>query len=166
MDAKTPASHGQNTKSAQLTIGEKNYDFPVYEGTIGPDAVTGSRLRDNRSAASNLFTLADAGVKVYEYDPHFINLSVSGAFSYGCGNCATAHFNRNTFQFADSLDIIHGKHQISLGADYGRLQFNEFNLLDANGTISFNGQVTKDSMLDFLLGKPASLTQIQPDGMA
>src|SRR6186713_1455198 len=44
MDAKTPASHGQNTKSAQLTIGEKNYDFPVYEGTIGPDVVDISKL--------------------------------------------------------------------------------------------------------------------------
>ena len=39
MDAKTPAAHGQNTKSAQLTIGEKNYAFPMYEGTVGPDVI-------------------------------------------------------------------------------------------------------------------------------
>ena len=57
MDAKTPASHGQNTKSAQLTIGEKNYDFPVYEGTIGPDVVDISKL------------YAQAGV--FTYDPGF-----------------------------------------------------------------------------------------------
>jgi hypothetical protein len=154
---------GQSVRSQSLVLGD---NYSITPSIVNSARVTASRLRDNRSAASNLFTLADAGVKVYEYDPHFINLSVNGAFSYGCGNCATAHFNRNTFQFADALDIIHGRHQISLGADYGRLQFNEFNLLDANGTISFNGQVTKDSMLDFLLGKPAALTQIQPDGMA
>jgi Carboxypeptidase regulatory-like domain/TonB dependent receptor len=154
---------GQSVRSQSLVLGD-NYSFSP--SIINSARITGTRLRDNRSAASNLFTLADAGVNIYEYDPHFINLSVSGAFAFGCGNCATAHFNRNVFQFADSVDIIHGRHQISLGADYGRLQFNEFNLLDANGTISFNGQVTKDAMLDFLLGKPASLTQIQPDGMA
>ena len=113
-----------------------------------------------------LLTLPTPASISIEYDPHFINLSVSGGFAFGCGNCATAHFNRNVFQFSDSVDIIHGRHQISIGADYGRLQFNEFNLLDANGTISFNGQVTKDPLLDFLLGKPNSLTQIQPDGMA
>src|ERR1044072_5235862 len=57
MDAKTPASHGQNTKSAQLTIGEKSYDFPVYEGTIGPDVVDISKL------------YGQAGV--FTYDPGF-----------------------------------------------------------------------------------------------
>src|SRR3954468_17322122 len=57
MDAKTPPTHGQNTKSAQLTIGEKNYAFPVYEGTIGPDVVDISKL------------YAQAGV--FTYDPGF-----------------------------------------------------------------------------------------------
>ncbi len=154
---------GQSVRSQSLVLGD---NYSITPSIVNTARVTGTRLRDNRSAASNLFTLADAGVKVYEYDPHFINLSVTGAFSFGCGNCATAHFNRNVYQFADGLDIVHGKHQISLGADYGRLQFNEFNLLDANGTIAFNGQFTKDPLLDFLLGKPSSLTQIQPDGMA
>jgi hypothetical protein len=154
---------GQAVRSQSLVIGD---NYSISPSIVNTARVTGTRLRDNRSAASNLFTLADAGVNIFEFDPHFINLSVSGAFGFGCGNCATAHFNRNVLQFADSVDIIHGRHQITLGVDYSHLQFNEFNLLDANGTISFNGQVTHDSMLDFLLGKPSSLTQIQPDGMA
>ena len=57
MDAKTPDNHGQNTKSAELTIGDKNYKFPVYEGTIGPDVVDISKL------------YAQAGV--FTYDPGF-----------------------------------------------------------------------------------------------
>src|SRR6187397_1831147 len=52
MDAKTPASHGANTKSAQLTIGEKNYAFPVYDGTIGPSVVDIGKLY----AQSGMFT--------------------------------------------------------------------------------------------------------------
>ena len=57
MDAKTPPAHGQNTKSAQLTIGEKNYAFPVYEGTVGPDVIDISKL------------YGQAGV--FTYDPGF-----------------------------------------------------------------------------------------------
>ena len=57
MDAKTPPAHGQNTKSAQLTIGEKNYAFPMYEGTVGPDVIDISKL------------YGQAGV--FTYDPGF-----------------------------------------------------------------------------------------------
>jgi citrate synthase len=53
MDAKT----GSNLKSGQLTLGDKNYSFPVYEGTIGPDVVDISKL------------YAQAGV--FTYDPGF-----------------------------------------------------------------------------------------------
>ena len=154
---------GVAVRSQSFVLGE---NYSITPSIVNSFRATFSRLRDNRSAASNLFTLADAGVKVFQYDPHFINMSVSGAFSFGCGNCATARFNRNTFQFADGIEIVRGRHQISLGADYARLQFNEFNLLDANATMGFNGQVTRDALADFLIGRPSSLTQIVPDGMA
>ena len=57
MDAKTPPAHGANTKSAQLTVGEKNYAFPIYEGTIGPDVIDISKL------------YGQAGI--FTYDPGF-----------------------------------------------------------------------------------------------
>ena len=57
MDAKTPPAHGQNTKSAQLTVGDKNYSFPMYEGTVGPDVIDISKL------------YGEAGV--FTYDPGF-----------------------------------------------------------------------------------------------
>src|ERR1041385_6398231 len=57
MDAKTPPEPGTNTKSAQLTVGEKSYSFPMYEGTIGPDVIDISKL------------YGQAGV--FTYDPGF-----------------------------------------------------------------------------------------------
>ena len=39
MDAKTGA-----TKTATLTIGDKNYAFPMYQGTVGPDVVDIGKL--------------------------------------------------------------------------------------------------------------------------
>jgi citrate synthase len=53
MDART----GANTKSGTLTLGDKSYAFPVYEGTIGPDVVD----------ISKLYSQAD----VFTYDPGF-----------------------------------------------------------------------------------------------
>jgi len=124
-------------RSQSAVVGD---NYSITPSIINTARVTFTRLRDNRALAPNLFTLADAGVKVFQYDPHFINLSVSGAFAFGSGNGATSHFNRNTYQLSDSVNIIHGKHQIEFGAEYQRLQMNEFNLLNANGTVSFNGQ--------------------------
>src|ERR1700687_3778748 len=53
MDAKS----GANTKSAALTVGDKNYQFPVYEGTIGPEVIDISALYNK--------------VGVFTYDPGF-----------------------------------------------------------------------------------------------
>src|SRR5918996_780363 len=40
MDAKS----GANIKNAKLTVGDKNYSFPIYGGTIGPDVIDVSKL--------------------------------------------------------------------------------------------------------------------------
>jgi citrate synthase len=53
MDAKT----GDKTKAAALTVGNNNWDFPVLEGTIGPEVIDISKLY----AQSGMFT----------YDPGF-----------------------------------------------------------------------------------------------
>jgi citrate synthase len=56
-DMSMDASTGANTKSGTLTLGDKNYKFPVYEGTIGPEVLDISKL------------YANAGI--FTYDPGF-----------------------------------------------------------------------------------------------
>src|SRR5271154_2703695 len=53
MDALT----GANTKSGTLTLGDKNFKFPLYEGTIGPEVLDISKLYNQ------------AGI--FTYDPGF-----------------------------------------------------------------------------------------------
>src|SRR5450759_3049277 len=53
MDAKTDA----DKKSGTITVGNKNWDFPVYSGTIGPDVIDIAKLYGE----SGIFT----------YDPGF-----------------------------------------------------------------------------------------------
>src|SRR5579871_2699890 len=48
---------GANTKTGTLTLGDKSYTFPVYEGTIGPDVIDISKLYNQ------------AGI--FTYDPGF-----------------------------------------------------------------------------------------------
>jgi len=53
MDAKT----GANIKTGTLTLGDKTYSFPLYDGTIGPEVLDVSKL------------YAEAGI--FTYDPGF-----------------------------------------------------------------------------------------------
>src|SRR5271155_1156745 len=53
MDAKT----GANIKTGSLKIGDKSYNFPIYDGTIGPEVIDISKL------------YAEAGI--FTYDPGF-----------------------------------------------------------------------------------------------
>ena len=53
MDAKTDAKK----KSGTITIGNKNWDFPIYDGTIGPEVLDIAKLYGE----SGMFT----------YDPGF-----------------------------------------------------------------------------------------------
>src|SRR6266853_212291 len=56
-DTSLDARSGANTKSGTLTLGDKHYTFPVYEGTIGPDVID----------ISKLYNQAD----IFTYDPGF-----------------------------------------------------------------------------------------------
>jgi citrate synthase len=51
-DTSMDARSGANTKSGTLTLGDKSYTFPVYEGTIGPDVIDISKLYNQ----ANVFT--------------------------------------------------------------------------------------------------------------
>src|SRR5436190_8505268 len=53
MDAKT----GANIKTGTISLGNKNYTFPVYDGTIGPEVLDVSKL------------YAETGI--FTYDPGF-----------------------------------------------------------------------------------------------
>jgi citrate synthase len=53
MDAKT----GANIKTGTITLGNKNYSFPVYDGTLGPEVLDVSKL------------YSEAGI--FTYDPGF-----------------------------------------------------------------------------------------------
>lgn len=86
----------------------------------------------------------------------------------GTGNGRESVVRSQTWQFADNLTWIKGRHQIKLGTDIRRLRTTDITSFftgDDMGTYGFNGQYTGLGMADFLLGTPnvTTLANTGPD---
>jgi hypothetical protein len=94
--------------------------------------------------------------------PNYTQLSVSNysgsGFNVGCGTCALANFDINTYQVADDFTWIKGRHQFAFGVDGRKDQFNSFNNQQSNGQFTFNGQTSGDGLADLLIGRFSGLT--------
>jgi hypothetical protein len=82
-----------------------------------------------------------------------------GGFAVGCGTCALARFPVTSFQYADDVDILRGKHQIAFGVDFLRTREIQENHYNDNGVFTFSGQYSNDPLLDFLTGKMNTFNQ-------
>jgi hypothetical protein len=70
---------------------------------------------------------------------------------------AESAFNRNrTDGFSGSIGLYRGKHNISVGADMRKQDYNEFFQQDPRGTFTFTGAATGSDLGDFLLGVPSA----------
>jgi hypothetical protein len=68
---------------------------------------------------------------------------------------AQSAFNRNrTDGFSASAGIYRGRHNITIGADARRQQYNDLFQQDPRGTFTFTGTATGSDLADFLLGIP------------
>ena len=135
-----------------MTIGD-TYTFSG--GTkVNSFHATFDRRRDNRASALNMFSPKDLGVNMFINIPNYTQLSVSNysgsGFNVGCGTCALANFDINTYQVADDFTWIKGRHQFAFGFDGRKDQFNSFNNQQSNGQFTFNGSTSGDG-----LGGPA-----------
>src|ERR1017187_3294377 len=151
-NALTTGSPGNEQRSQTMTIGDT---YTISAAAVNSFHATFDRRRNNRASAANLFSPVDLGVNMFINYPHYTQLSVSnytgGGFNVGCGTCAFANFNINTYQVADDFTIIRGRHQIAFGFDGRKDQFNSFNHQQANGQFTFNGATSGDGLADLLI---------------
>ena len=97
---------------------------------------------------------------MYQGTKDFLQLAVNnGGFAIGCGTCALGRFPITSFQAADDVDILRGKHQIAFGVDILRTRDGQDNHYQDNGVFNFNGRYSNDPLLDFLAGKMNSFSQ-------
>jgi len=153
-NALTTGTPGNWDRSQTMTIGDT---YTVSPTSVNSFHATFDRRRDNRSAASNLFSPKDLGVNMYVGVPNYFYLTLSGysggGFNVGCTQCTFADFDINTYQVADDFTIIKGRHQIGFGFDGRKDQFNSYTAGSSNGENTFNGSITGDGLADLLIGR-------------
>jgi hypothetical protein len=154
----TTSRAGLNERATSVALGDQ---FSTGN-FVNSFHATYSRLANNRQNPSTMPNPVSLGVNMYDSYPSFINLSVSGKFSVGGGSNAPANFIRNTFQFADDIDLIRGRHHITLGGEVIVMQMDEINIANSNGAFSFNSAVTNDALAAFMLGNINTMQDQQP----
>jgi hypothetical protein len=172
-DALVTAQYGNLERVQSLTVGD-SYVFNSH--TVNSVHITVDRRRDNRQPAAQGISPVGVGINMYNNDPNFFRFTVSSKFSLYCGTCALSHFNVNTFSISDDVNLVRGKHQIILGGEYARSQFNASNHYEMNGAFTFNGnfsqtgpaqnqpKVSSDGNLDFLTGALYGFEQSKAQG--
>ncbi len=134
--------------------------------TLSPTMVnafhfTIGRRTNDRGTSPDGINAAKLGVSnLYQGTTNFLQLSVSnGGFNIGCGTCALGSFPVTSFQLANDVDILRGKHQLAFGVDTLRTRNGQNNHYQDNAVFNFNGQYSNDPLLDFMLGKMNNFSQ-------
>lgn len=150
------AQPGLDDQVQSATIGDT---YSITPTLINSLHVSGTRSSVDRGPNSKMINPNDVGIQTYAPLPHFMQITVSGDFGFGCGTCANTHITTNSLNLVDDMNWSKGKHQISFGGNwiYHTLAANGTN--NANGQFVFNGVFTTDALADFMLGDLQQLYQ-------
>ena len=164
-DYKQPAAFNNNLlltgarglldRSQSVALGDT---YTITPTILNSFHASWSRLAITRGPAADLINFGDTGVNIYSPVKNDMQLAVSGHFREG-GTNSLSTFDDNSTQFAEDLDIIRGRHHISLGAEIIRPQQNVKSVFLSDGSFSFNGQFSGDALLDLMLGLPNDFSQ-------
>jgi hypothetical protein len=152
----TTTQAGNLELSQSATVGDT---YAFGPGTVNSLHLTFIRRRDDRGPTSIPINPTMLGVNMYSAVPNFLLVAVTGGFSTFCGTCAPGHFNVTSYQVADDVDIIRGRHQMSFGFNLERVQNNTVSGFNENGNFAFSGSRTGFGLADFLTGLPSDFTQ-------
>jgi hypothetical protein len=93
-----------------------------------------------------------------------------------CGTCSPGFFNVSNEGVSDDLTWVKGQHQIIVGGEFTRVQFNEVAAYEADGLFDFNGEFSGSGPaggntfgsgnLDFLWGAMNEFQQSKEDQLA
>ena len=158
---------GNYERVQSLTLGETYIPTSRLVNTFH---ATGSRRSISRGPAATGINPATLNIDMYSTAPVSLNLQVTNKWTIYSG--APASFVVNTFAFADDVTWVRGKHQIGVGGEFVRSEFNENNVYQGNGQFSFSGVYSQfgpagqstggtgaDGNLDFLTGSMNNFQQ-------
>ncbi len=164
----TTTQPGNLERVQTATIGDT---YSLGPGTLNSAHLTFVRRRDDRGPAQNQIGPNDIGINMFQKVPNFLLVTVTNFWSIGCGTCAPGHFNVNTWNATDDMDLIRGRHHISFGINFIRTQNNLISGFNENANITFTADAngpnssaatTGLSLADFMIGRVSSFNQSNP----
>jgi hypothetical protein len=155
-NALTTTQAGNLEMAQSATIG---YNYTFGPRTLNSFHATFNRRRDDRGPTDIPINPTLLGINMYSAVPNFLLFGVTGGFNTFCGTCAPGHFNVTSYQVADDVDVIRGRHQLAFGFNLVRVQNNTISGFQENGNFTFNGSRTGLGLADFLLGVPNDFSQ-------
>ena len=160
-DILVTSTSGNAERAQTFVLGET---YTVSPNIVNSAHFTFGRRRDDRGPnASGVNAAALGATNLYQGTNDFLQVAVNnGGFAVGCGTCALGSFNITSYQGADDVDILRGKHQIAFGVDLIRTRDVQENHYQDDGVFNFSGQYSNDPLLDFLTGKMNSFSQSGP----
>jgi Carboxypeptidase regulatory-like domain len=155
----TTTAPGNFERAQSATIGDT---YILNPNSVNSFHVSFNRVRDNRGPTDIPINPTMLGSDMYSAVPNFLLLTINNAFSTFCGTCAPGHFDVSSYQVADDVDLIRGRHQIGFGFNLIRVQNDTISGFDENGTFTFNGSFTGSPLADFMIGNVSDFQQTNP----
>jgi hypothetical protein len=152
----TSFRNATDNQVSALTLGST---YLLGTGTVNSFNASVTRTRIEK-AEDNVGTWAQLGVKATSHAQPVPNLTVNAGWSTGGGNNIVSKANTGpNVAFSDDISILKTSHQIAFGGMYRFWLNNYHSGVQANGSMTFNGQTTNLGLADFLLGKASSWQQ-------
>jgi len=106
------------------------------------------------------FNIAQAGANIPQPTnfPATLNVTVSGAFNVG-EQPSPGTWNHSDISDREIATLIRGKNEMQIGGEWEHIHMPMGNIYQADGNYSFGGDLSGNSLSDFLLGAASSFTQ-------
>ncbi len=89
-------------------------------------------------------------------------LDISGRVTLGNGSAVDAELVNQSFQLADNVNWIRNAHTIKAGFELLKLRYANRSYWQAMGSFAFNGQITGNAPVDFVLGRAQNMIVASP----
>ena len=151
---------GINNLAQSLTLGETT--------VLGANFVNALRVAFNRTSIHRgsppFFDPVDLGVKnFYTYRQDETVIAVTGGPMISAATATTGVFWTNSYQVADDVTLIHGRHQLGLGGSFAYWKSSQTSHARSGGSWMFNGQTTGRGLADLMIGAVGSLEHGVPN---
>ena len=170
---KAPAPYAQTNNILTLAggggINNLAQSFTAGETTVlGANFVNALRVAFNRTSIHRgspaFFDPTDLGVRnFYSYRQDETVIVVTGGFNISAATATTGVFWTNSYQVADDITLVQGRHQFGLGGSFAYWKSSQTSHARSGGSWMFNGQTTGRGLADLMIGAVGSVEHGVPN---